>query len=328
MVEVIQQIVVPNGLAQQGGYSVPPYTSIHLHETANPNATMQNERDYLAGHYDNAFYTHLVGFNHETGRAEAWEVAHKNQGAWDLGNYNGNANGYASVEFSHGSARTQEQFNAAYKVYIELARQLANEAGASIELDSPKSVSTAGAGYVVTHRFASLNGFGSSHTDPVAYFESMGVSYDKFKQDLLNGLTYGSNAVVATTSTQQPAPTQNTQTASSSIQSFKNAGGVFTAYKPFRVDEIKQVNGIWQMINVGLAGGNDFNWTYNGVPLDIVDNVTRGNQLATQVGDMVVFNKSYNHGTIDDYDTASNAVGIKYGNYGEIWFDADAFIKL
>ena len=41
MVEVIQQIVVPNGLAQQGGYSVPPYTSIHLHETANPNATMQ-----------------------------------------------------------------------------------------------------------------------------------------------------------------------------------------------------------------------------------------------------------------------------------------------
>ena len=198
MVEVIQQIVVPNGLAQQGGYSVPPYTSIHLHETANPNATMQNERDYLAGHYDNAFYTHLVGFNHETGRAEAWQVANKNQGAWDLGNYYGNANGYASIEFAHGSARTQEQFNAAYKVYINLARQLANEAGASLELDSPKAVATAGAGYVVTHRFASLNGFGSSHTDPVAYFESMGVSYSKLKRDVLNGISDGNNSVSVT----------------------------------------------------------------------------------------------------------------------------------
>lgn len=328
MVEVIQQIVVPNGLAQQGGYSVPPYTSIHLHETANPNATMQNERDFLAGHYNNAFYTHLVGFNHDTGRAEAWQVAHKNQGGWDLGDYNGNANGYASIEFAHGSANTQEQFNAAYKVYIELARQLANEAGASLELDSPKAIPTAGAGYVVTHRFASLNGFGSSHTDPVAYFESMGVSYSKLKQDVLNGLSYGNNGIAAPAPAPQPSSQQNEQPASSSIQAFKNAGSVFTAYKPFRVDQIKQVNGIWQMINVGLAGGNDFDWTNNGIPLDIVDNVTRGNQLPTQVGDMVVFNQSYNHGTIDDYDNGSNAVGIKYGDYGEIWFNADAFIKL
>lgn len=123
----------------------------------------------------------------------------------------------------------------------------------------------------------------------------------------------------------KPAPNQPV---SSSIQAFKNSGNHFNNTKTFRVDKIAKVNGIWQMINVGLAGGNDFNWTYNGIPLDIVDNVTRGNQLATQVGDMVVFNKSYNHGTIDDYDNASNAVGIKYGDYGEIWFNADAFIKL
>jgi len=76
------------------------------------------------------------------------------------------------------------------------------------------------------------------------------------------------------------------------------------------------------------VSGNRVYKDNNGIPLDIVDNVTRGNQLATQVGDMVVFNKSYNHGTIDDYDNASNAVGIKYGDYGEIWFNADTFIKL
>ena len=82
------------------------------------------------------------------------------------------------------------------------------------------------------------------------------------------------------------------------------------------------------MINYDLAGGRDFSWTNNGIPLDIVDNVTRGNQAATQIGDLVIFNANYNNGTIDDYDTASNAVGIKYGNYGEIWFNADAFLKL
>lgn len=114
----------------------------------------------------------------------------------------------------------------------------------------------------------------------------------------------------------------------SAIQAFKNAGNTFTATRVFRVDEVKQVNGIWQMINYDLAGGRDFSWTNNGIPLDIVDNVTRGNQAATQIGDLVIFNANYNNGTIDDYDNASNAVGIKYRNYGEIWFNADAFLKL
>jgi len=131
-----------------------------------------------------------------------------------------------------------------------------------------------------------------------------------------------------TNTSSKASSTSKPATSSSAIQSFKNAGGVFTAYKTFRVDKIAQVNGIWQMINVGLAGGNDFNWNYNGIPLDILDNVTRGNQAATQVGDTLKFNGNYNHGTIDYYDHASNAVGIKYGGYSEIWFNADAFIKL
>lgn len=318
MVDVIQQIVVPNGLAQQGGYSVPPYTSIHLHSTANTKATMQNERDYLSGHYNDAFYTHLVGFNQETGRAEAWQVAHKNQGGWDLGSYNGNANGYASIEFAEGSVKNQDQFNQAYKVYIELARQLADEAGAKKILDPQAAIATSGAGYIVTHNFASRNGFGSSHVDPIQFLERWGVSYEQLKNDIANGV---GDAQPSTPVAPQPQAT-------GAIQAFKNAGNNFTAYNGFRADEIKQVNGIWQAINYDLAGGRDFNWTLNGVPLDILDNVTRGNQAATQVGDTLKFNGNYNHGTIDDYDNASNAVGIKFGNYGEIWFNADAFLKL
>lgn len=119
----------------------------------------------------------------------------------------------------------------------------------------------------------------------------------------------------------------NPATSSSAIQQFKNAGNHFTNTKTFKVDKIAKVNGIWQMINYNLAGGKDANWTNNGIPLDIVDNLTRG-MSPTQVGDVMKFSAGYDNGTIDKYDTATNGVGIVFGKYGIIWFNADAFIKL
>lgn len=314
-----QDIVVPLNFVKNQMGLVPPFRQVHEHSTGNPRSTVQNERDYLAGHYAGANYTHLVGVTN--GQADIRQVMNTNGGAYDVGG-DWNWETWAAIELVEGSIKTREDFNIAYHAYIWLTRELSRQAGIPITIDIPDISG------VKTHNYASRTGHGSDHVDPIGFLASWGVSYDQFKKDVLNGLPDGNNASVATKPTPQPAQTKNTQPASSAIQSFKNAGGVFTSYKPFRVDQIKQVNGIWQMINLGLAGGNDFNWTYNGIPLDIVDNVTRGNQLATQVGDMVVFNKSYNHGTIDDYDTASNAVGIKYGDYGEIWFNADAFIKL
>ena len=126
----------------------------------------------------------------------------------------------------------------------------------------------------------------------------------------------------------QPSKASVTAKNTSAIQAFKNASNEFTAYGKFRADEIKQVNGIWQAINYGLAGGRNFSWKNNGIPLDILDNVTRGNQAPTRVGDKLKFNGANNHGTIDQYDPASNGVGITYGKYGIVWFNADAFIKL
>ncbi|WMS78041.1 lytic exoenzyme target recognition domain-containing protein [Leuconostoc citreum] len=131
-------------------------------------------------------------------------------------------------------------------------------------------------------------------------------------------------APTATLTPQQSQPIVGT----SAIQAFKNVGNAFTAYGTFTANEIKQVNGIWQVINYDLAGGHDFDWTYNGIPLDILDNATRGNSLPTQVDDTLKFNSANNHGTIDDYDNGSNAVGIKFGQYGMIWFNSNTFIKL
>lgn len=126
----------------------------------------------------------------------------------------------------------------------------------------------------------------------------------------------------------QPTPTKPDNQASSAIQQFQLAGNKFTAYGAFKVDDIKFHNGIWQFVSYQLNGGTDVNWDNNGIPLDIVDNITRGNDAETQVGDTVKFSDAFNNGTIDDYDNATNAVGIYTGGYGRIWYNADAFLKL
>lgn len=306
-----QDIVVPFNYVMNNSGLAYPFAQVHLHSTGNPNASVQNERDYLAGHYNEANYTHLVGITN--GQVDIRQVMNTNGGAWDVGG-DWNWDGYASIEFAEGSIRSQEDFNKAYPAYIWLARQLALEASAGNKIDNQNTAGTK------THNYASATGHGSDHVDPIAFLAKWGVSRDKLNADIVNGIGDNSAPVVAP----QPQTVSNT----SAIQAFKNAGNAFTATTAFRVDEIKQVNGIWQMINYDLAGGRDFSWTNNGIPLDIVDNVTRGNQAATQIGDLVIFNANYNNGTIDDYDNASNAVGIKFGQYGMIWFNADAFLKL
>ena len=126
----------------------------------------------------------------------------------------------------------------------------------------------------------------------------------------------------------QPIPTEPDNQASSAIQQFQAAGNEFTAYGAFKVDDIKFHNGIWQFVSYQLNGSNDVSWDDNGIPLSVVDNVTRGNDADTQVGDTVKFSDAFNNGTIDEYDNATNAVGIDTGGYGRIWYNADAFLKL
>ena len=130
------------------------------------------------------------------------------------------------------------------------------------------------------------------------------------------------NAVVPNVTPSKPVVNHDT----SAIKKFKNAGNRFTAYKSFRVDKIAYVNGMWQAINYDLAGGKDASWTANGIPLAMLDNVTRGNYAATRVGDTVKFMRGYNYGTIDQYDNASNGAGIVEGAYGNIWYNANSLL--
>lgn len=124
-----------------------------------------------------------------------------------------------------------------------------------------------------------------------------------------------------------PAQKPNNGASSYAISQFRNHGNRFTAYKSFRVDKIAYVNGMWQAINYDLAGGKDASWTANGIPLAMLDNVTRGNYRATRVGDTVKFMRGYNYGTIDRYDNASNGAGIVEGRYGNVWYNADSLLN-
>ena len=157
--------------------------------------------------------------------------------------------------------------------------------------------------------------------------QTFASSLGRFDASILydNFFTAGTdkNAVVPNVTPSKPVVNHDT----SAIKKFKNAGNRFTAYKSFRVDKIAYVNGCWQAINYDLAGGKDANWTANAIPLAMLDNVTRGNYRATQVGDMVKFKAGYNHGTIDRYDNASNGVGIIEGRYGIIWYNADSLLR-
>lgn len=316
--EIKQDIVVPNNYVKNQMGLVPPFRQIHNHSTGNPRSTVQNERDYLAGHYAGANYTHLVGVTN--GQADIRQVMNTNGGAYDVGG-DWNWETWAAIELVEGSIKTREDFNIAYTAYIWLTRELARQAGIPITIDTPDISG------IKTHNYASKTGHGSDHVDPLGFLASWGVSYDQFKNDVLNGIGANDNVVI-TPAQQAPTPAPQQQT-TNAIQQFKNNGNRFTAFKTFRVDEIKKVNGIWQVANYWLAGGKDgFDWTLNGIPWAVLDNTTRSNAVNIEVGDMVKFDENHNSGTIDKYDPASNGVGIIFDKYGIIWFDADAFLVL
>lgn len=175
-----RDIVVPSGYVPAASGYVKPFRQSHAHSTGNPTASVQNERDYLAGHYQSANYTHLVGITN--GKVDIRQVAEVNQGAWDFGG-DWNAETFGAVEFAEGSIKSQSDFNKAYPAYVWLLRKLlADLGGKDYTLDTSNIMG------IKTHNYASLTGHGSDHVDPVPFLEKWGVSYNQFKSDIKNGL--------------------------------------------------------------------------------------------------------------------------------------------
>ena len=172
--KVERNIVVPDKYVQNASGFVAPFRQVHLHSTANPSAPLDNEVVYLSRKYPNGNYTHLVG---DSGRVI--QVAEVGQGAWDVGG-DWNAETYAAIEFGE-RVTSQADFDKSYRVYIELARDLAKQAGIPLTLDTPDISG------IKTHNYVSRIGHGSDHTDPIAFLSKWGVSYDQLKHDIENG---------------------------------------------------------------------------------------------------------------------------------------------
>lgn len=157
---------------------VQPYRQVHAHSTGNRNSTAQNEADY---HYRKdpglGFFSHVVG------NGRVMQVGPVNNGSWDVGG-GWNAETYAAVELIE-SHETQEEFMRDYKLYIELLRNLADEAGL------PKTLDTGSLAGIKTHEYCTNNqpNNHSDHVDPYPYLAKWGISREQFKNDIEGGIS-------------------------------------------------------------------------------------------------------------------------------------------
>ena len=159
----------------QIGYA--PYRQVHAHSTGNRNSTAQNEADYhMRRPVESGFFSHVVG------NGRVMQVGPVNQGAYDVGG-GWNYETYAAVELIE-SHSTKEEFMEDYRLYIQLLRDLADEAGLPKTLDSDALEGIKSHYYCTNNQ---PNNF-SDHVDPYPYLASWGISREQFKHDIENGL--------------------------------------------------------------------------------------------------------------------------------------------
>ena len=161
----------------QIGYA--PYRQVHAHSTGNRNSTAQNEADYhMRRPVESGFFSHVVG------NGRVMQVGPVNQGAYDVGG-GWNYETYAAVELIE-SHSTKEEFMEDYRLYIQLLRDLADEAGLPKTLDSDALEGIKSHYYCTNNQ---PNNF-SDHVDPYPYLASWGISREQFKHDIENGLEF------------------------------------------------------------------------------------------------------------------------------------------
>lgn len=159
----------------QIGYA--PYRQIHAHSTGNKKSTAQNEADYhMRRPVESGFFSHVVG------NGRVMQVGPVNNGSYDVGG-GWNYESYAAVELIE-SHSTKEEFMEDYRLYIELLRNLADEAGLPKTLDSDALEG------IKSHEYCTNNQPNnySDHVDPYPYLASWGISREQFKHDIENGL--------------------------------------------------------------------------------------------------------------------------------------------
>lgn len=172
-------------LRQTPQVGVAPYRQIHAHSTGNPTSKASGEATYMRNKdLNSGFYTHVVG------NGKVYQTAYVGQGAWDVGG-GWNNETFAAVELIE-SHQTYEEFRADYEIYIQLLRDLANQAGIPITVDADSLEG------IKTHYYCTNNqpnNF-SDHIDPYPYLAKWGITKEQFKKDVETGTVSNKPAVV------------------------------------------------------------------------------------------------------------------------------------
>ena len=167
------------GLPQVGSA---PYRQVHAHSTGNPKSTADNEANFMqTKDINSGFYTHVVG------NGKVIQVGEVGRGAWDVGG-GWNSETYGAVELIE-SHKTKEEFMADYKIYCELLRDLAKQAGIPVTVDTGELAG------IKTHSYCTNNqpSNGSDHVDPLPYLTKWGITLEQFRKDVASAISDDSN---------------------------------------------------------------------------------------------------------------------------------------
>lgn len=157
--EIVQDYKVPNGKA--GRFAAGKPTWVVVHSSGNPNASLESEIAYMARNRDNAFVQSWCGHD------KIVEIANTDYPAWGAGR---TANKYAvQIEVTEDKRLTKAQkLQAIDREAFWVAVQCAYY---GIPLNK-----------VYSHADISrMYPQDTNHTDPIAFFKSVGVSWSAFK---------------------------------------------------------------------------------------------------------------------------------------------------
>ena len=211
--KITQNYKIPAGVAgnYRKGYKRPE--GVVIHASANPNASIDSEISYMAKNYKNAFTHAWAGHN------KIIEIANTNYACWGAG---GVANKrFVQIEMTEDKRLTKQQKiqvvdHAAYWAAVQL-----------VYYGLPCTDASKGSGTVWGHTHVTKYLGGTTHTDPIAFLRSLGLTWDDvYKQTkrYYDAYKKGTSDQVKSldgtqgTSTPKPTPSKPSKPANKTIE--------------------------------------------------------------------------------------------------------------
>ncbi|MDW8563821.1 peptidoglycan recognition protein family protein [Staphylococcus shinii] len=175
-------------------YKSGKFIGVVIHETANPNSTIEGEVNYMYNNYQSAFVHAYASSD------KIIQTAPSNYLAWGAG---ANANPYFyQIELTR--SNTFDGFAKSVNNQAYLAAKMLKQNGLAPSLADNNQ----GTGTIISHKAISQYWGGTDHTDPVGYFNQWGYNMDQFYslvQKHYKGLNGGGNDDAITGSTYKVA---------------------------------------------------------------------------------------------------------------------------